>query len=69
MTASCAKLPPAPPYSSGIIAHSRPACPALVQASRGYMCASCHLLEVRHEFGLHEAVGLLFQQDQVFRHP
>jgi hypothetical protein len=27
------------------------------------------LLEVRRVFGLHEAVGLLFQQDQVFRHP
>ena len=37
MTASCAKLPPEPPYSSGIEAQSSPAWPALVQTSRGYM--------------------------------
>src|SRR5580704_7666829 len=37
---SWAKLPPAPPYSSGIDAHNSPAAPALVQTSRSYMPAS-----------------------------
>src|SRR3981189_1533523 len=37
---SCAKLPPAPPYCSGIAAHSRPAAPALVHTSRSYIPCS-----------------------------
>src|SRR3981189_3145327 len=41
ITASCAKVPPAPPYCSGIAAHSRPAAPALVHVSRSYMPCSC----------------------------
>ena len=42
MTASWANVPPAPPYSSGIMAQSRPACPALFQISRGKIFSSCH---------------------------
>src|ERR1700704_6252540 len=41
ITASCAKVPPAPPYCSGIAAHSRPAAPALVHVSRSYIPCSC----------------------------
>src|SRR5712671_567481 len=37
ITTSCAKVPPAPPYCSGIVAHSRPAAPALAHTSRSYM--------------------------------
>src|SRR5712664_496151 len=40
ITTSCAKLPPAPPYCSGIAAHSRPAAPALVHTSRSYIPCS-----------------------------
>src|SRR5215210_1353130 len=34
ITASCRKLPPPPPYSSGMPGHSKPAAPALYQTSR-----------------------------------
>src|SRR6266511_3411385 len=40
ITASCAKLPPTPPYSSGIARQSSPATPALVHTSRSYMPSS-----------------------------
>src|SRR6187549_3738753 len=43
ITVSCAKVPPAPPYSSGIAAQSKPACPSLSQAERSMMPSSVHL--------------------------
>src|SRR5262245_23058719 len=40
ITASCAKVPPAPPYSSGIAGQRSPAAPALFQTSRPYLPSS-----------------------------
>src|SRR4029453_14608533 len=40
ITTSCAKLPPTPPYSSGIAGQRSPAAPALVQTSRSYIPCS-----------------------------
>ena len=40
ITASCAKLPPTPPYSSGMAGQSSPAAPALVHTSRSYIPSS-----------------------------
>src|SRR5712692_8352539 len=42
ITASCAKVPPAPPYSSGMPAHNRPASPSFFHAARSIMPASFH---------------------------
>ncbi len=42
MMVSCAKVPPAPPYSSGMAAQSRPASPGLFHAARSMMPFSCH---------------------------
>src|SRR5436190_6966125 len=42
ITVSCANEPPAPPYSSGIDAQSRPACPSLSQAERSMMPSCVH---------------------------
>src|SRR5271166_401245 len=43
ITASWAKVPPAPPYRSGIAGQSSPAVPALVQTARSYMPSSFQL--------------------------
>src|SRR5262249_10338727 len=43
ITASCAKVPPAPPYSSGIAGQRSPAAPALFQTSRPYLPSSFHV--------------------------
>src|SRR6266436_9043695 len=40
ITASCANVPPAPPYSSGIAGQRSPAAPALFQTSRSYRPSS-----------------------------
>src|SRR5215216_7932000 len=42
MIASCAKLPPAPPYCSGIDAHNSPASPDFLHMARSMMPASFH---------------------------
>ena len=69
ITASWAKLPPAPPYSSGIEAQSSPAAPDLVQTSRSYMPFSCQRSIWGSEFVGDEAPRLLFEQDEVLGHP
>ncbi|MCY1457360.1 hypothetical protein D9M71_746560 [compost metagenome] len=47
MMASWAKLPPPPPYSSGMLSSSMPASPARFQASRSMHCS----LAQRSSFG------------------
>ena len=39
MALSCAKVPPEPPYSSGMEAQSKPAAPAFFQLSRSKISA------------------------------
>ena len=69
ITASCAKVPPAPPYSSGMAAQSRPACPSLSQAARSMMPSSFHFSMCGTNSLGEEAPRLLFEQHEVFGHP